>query len=139
MLKSLICEASLCDFNEDLAEMLLVIGQQETPVQNLRETQGIWAVCTPNVAKALTGPQTLCLQVMSQPLEAPDHQRSRQLRADSSAVPNKLPPLWHHHQDSVSRVSAKMSLLCQEKRKIFCIKTYCRHYGSQAACHTMSI
>lgn len=58
ILKSLTCEAPLCDLYKDLKEMLLVIGQQEALVQNPKGSQGTQALCTPVVAKPLTGPQT---------------------------------------------------------------------------------
>lgn len=41
MHKSLICEASLCDFNKDLEEMLLIIGQQEALVQKFQVPRGL--------------------------------------------------------------------------------------------------
>ena len=39
--KSLICEAPLCDFNKDLEEMLLIIGQQEALVQKFQVPRGL--------------------------------------------------------------------------------------------------
>lgn len=39
--KSLICEAPLCDFNEDLQEMLLIIGQQEALAQKFQAPRGL--------------------------------------------------------------------------------------------------